>query len=79
MHCCIKGNIFKSIFYYGPNFIDKSFEKKYFLILFPFINIFVIVFFIFNLFYLDIITEKYKNNNDGEMYYAELDKKNIYF
>ena len=76
--CCIKGNIFRPIFYYGPNFIGESFEKISLFILFPFINIYSIVFFFFNAFYLNIIKEQSKNNNNEVIYYVDLDKNKKY-
>ena len=75
--CCIKRNILKPIFYHGPNFIE-SFEKVSLFILIPFINIYSIVFFFFNAFYINIIKKQSKNNNNEIIYYADIDKNKIY-
>jgi len=61
--CCIKNNILKGFFDFGPKSINESFDYIYLFSLIPFISIFMLITFIFKILYTTIITEKSKNNN----------------
>jgi len=66
--CCTKNGIFKAIFYNGPKSIKKPLEKTNLFMIIPGLNILIMVMSFFAFFYLGLIKEKSKINNNDETY-----------
>ena len=75
--CCIKNSFFNAIFYYGPKSINEPFDKSTLFMLFPGLNIFVIVLYFFNFFYIELEKENSKDDNNEEKY-IDYDKNKKY-
>ena len=69
--CCIKHSFSKSIFYYGPKFVNEPFNKSRLFILFPAISTMMIIIFFINSLYIGIIPEKSKTNEKMTQQYVD--------
>jgi hypothetical protein len=74
LSCCLKFNILKTIFQYGPRPLNEPFDKSnLFFLIIPILNIFMIIFSYFKILYIGLILVKTKNNNKEEiMQYVDL-------